>query len=426
MLEAQILRLLEKDRNGHSVFAPSSSAMWLGCSGSLIPNLLAEDKGGYESAEGTVAHSVGERWLKEGRKPVELIGTNEFVEDGDWGHLIWIDEVMLDYVEQYVEWCQMLPGDHYVEQRVYFSQLTPIPNQGGTADHVACEPGRMVITDLKYGKGVPVRAEGNTQARLYALGFFYEWDWLYDFQEIEIRICQPRLDIFDSWTVTRDELLEFAEYVRERAHAAWSLTAPRKPSPEACRWCKVQASCPALAKLQHDLTAGAFGGIDQEITKDDVDEFKDGLVLMDELPVARISELSTSDMAILYRQRSLVEGWWKAVAEELERRATLGEAVPGHKLVEARTNRVFLSNAKAEARLKGLGLPEDKLWKRTFISPAQAEEELVKIGIPRKKVTEMIADIVLKPTGKPTLVPDSDKRPALVDVAGEAFASLVD
>lgn len=420
------LDALAADRGSHSVFAPSGSAMWMGCSGSLIPNLLAPDSAGREAAEGTVAHGVGELWLKTGRKPVHLLGTVEWVEEGDWGFLIEIDEVMLDYVQSYVDWCSMLPGDHFVEQRVYFSQITPIPNQGGTADHVACELHRMVITDLKYGKGVLVEAEGNTQARLYALGFFYEWDWLYDFQEIVIRIAQPRLDHFDEWVITRAELLEFAEYAKVRAHAAWKIDAPRTPSAKACQWCNVKASCAATAKLQADLMAAAFDNIDREISTEDMAEFKDGLALTAIPNIAPLTTLTTDEMATLYSFRRMADGWWKALAAELYRRAVAGEQVPGYKLVESRSRRVFRDKNKAGAHLQSLGLAEDTVFETDIISPAQAEKELRKAGYRSKELPDLLADLVHKPVGKPTLAPVSDKRPALVDLSGLAFEDSTD
>src|ERR1700712_4834734 len=136
----------------HSIFAPSASAMWMNCAGSLIANLLAEDDAGVDAAYGTVGHGVGEMWLKTGARPNHLIGRVETVDEGHAKFDITIDSIMLNYGEQHVDWCNFLPGDHYVEKRVDFSVLTPIDRQSGTADHIACMPGKMVITDLKMGK----------------------------------------------------------------------------------------------------------------------------------------------------------------------------------------------------------------------------------------------------------------------------------
>jgi hypothetical protein len=153
---------------GHSVFSPSSSKMWLTCSGSLIPNVLADDETSVEAAEGTVAHDVAREWLQTGKRPHHRIGTVDTVD----GHDIEIDDEMLAYVGDYVTMVQELETDaveFLTETRVDFSNLTPIPDQGGTADNIAIvqiiSPGpepeyEIVVTDLKYGKGVRVIARG--------------------------------------------------------------------------------------------------------------------------------------------------------------------------------------------------------------------------------------------------------------------------
>jgi len=221
--------------SGHSIFGPSSSAMWLYCSGSLIANLLEPGGGSYEAAEGTVAHGIAEEWLKSGKRPRHRVGTVERVTEKDQNgkevhYDVLITWTMLDHVQEYVDWCQMLPGDHFTETRVYFSEYMPIPNQGGTADHAACEPGLLTVTDFKYGKGVEVTVVENTQGMLYALGFFLKYDHLYHFERIVIRICQPRMYNWGEWEISRAQLLAFAEFVRQRAKAAWQVNAPRRPS----------------------------------------------------------------------------------------------------------------------------------------------------------------------------------------------------
>ena len=123
---------------GHSIFSPSGSPLWMLCSGGLIPNLLQPDNSGIDAAEGTVAHGCGELWLVTGKRPNHLVGTKQTVTNGGVDYEIEITDTMLDFVEVYVYWCDWLVGDHFVEQRVYFDPITPIPRQGGTADHVAC------------------------------------------------------------------------------------------------------------------------------------------------------------------------------------------------------------------------------------------------------------------------------------------------
>lgn len=403
--------------SGHSVYSPSGSAMWLWCAGSLIPNMMENDSTSPEAAEGTVAHFVAETWLRSGEKPKSLLGTTQAVCEGEKTYYIPVTEVMVDFVQDYVDWCQFEEGEHYVETKVFFSQLTPLKRQGGTADHVVCQPGRMVITDLKYGKGIQVEAEGNTQALLYALGFFLKYDAVYHFEEIVIRIAQPRLDHFPTWTVTRDYLLEFAEHVRVRAAAAWQINAPRRPSEKACQWCKVKPGCVALAMLNDALIEGRVNELGREYTHDDMRSFAD-CVQRGKYKVrpANAMRFSTDELAKLRPYRRLIESWWRSVDEHLERRALDGEKVPNMKLVESRTNREFRDEKQAADTLLLIGLEEDQIYSRSLASPAQAEDLLRnELKISKRRAVALLEGIVRKPTGKPTLVPESDKRPPLDD-----------
>lgn len=408
---------------GHSVYSPSGSEMWLGCSGSLLPNIFAPDDSGVDAATGTVAHWVGEQWLDTGVRPDHLVGQKKYVPRRDQiGFLIKIDEAMLDHVERYVDWCSVLPGDHFVETKVYFSQITPIPDQGGTADHVACTWRRMVITDLKYGEGLKVYAKMNTQARLYALGFFYEWDWLYDFQEIEIRIAQPRLGHFDTWIITRAELLEFADYAEVRAYAAWEPNAPRTPSEKACQWCRVKLTCTANIKMMFDMTAGVFTSVDKEISTESMAEFKESLVLLDKPEIADVARLSTSDLALIFGFKSQVIRFYNTASVELARRAAEGAKVPRWKLVEGRANRVIANEKSAlDYLINDLGLARSDLMKQQMASPAEIEVLLRKHGYKMRDLPELLKPIVRKPKGRPTLAHEYDPRPELIDVTADVF-----
>jgi hypothetical protein len=414
---------------GHSIFSPSGSAMWTHCSGSLVPNLLAPDDVGFDAAEGTVAHGIGELWLKTGNKPSHLIGKTEMVTEGDRTFEITITEEMLDYVQMYEDLCSFLPGNHYVETKVYFSHLTPIENQGGTADHAACMYQRLVITDLKYGRSPEnmVFARDNTQALLYAIGFFNAWDWLYDFQEITIRICQPRLDHFDEWTITRAELLSWEPFFRDAAHAAWQINAPRRASPKACRWCKVKNDCAAHLVLQGELMEGVFENLEEEVTIEKVEDLKeridDGISPFES--AIKPMKLTDAQIGMLLPYRSFVESWWKAMAEEAERRAVvLGRKIPGTKLVESRSNRRFVNEHVAGPRLIAFGCDPHDVYSESMVSPAQAEDLLVKAGHRRKDLPALLNGLVMKPPGKPTLVPESDRRTAIADVTENAFSDL--
>src|SRR5690606_689198 len=211
---------IETRLNGHSLFAPSYSATWMNCPGALLAGLDAPDTAGEDAAWGTVAARVAGQWQRHG-KPRHLLGTTQTVRAGGTDYAITIDDEMMTAVGDCMSWIEGISGQRYVETRVDFSDLTPLPKQGGTCDLAICQwdDRRLVIRDWKFGKGVRVDCRDNTQIRLYAYGFFRQHDWLGDFREIDIGIGQPRLDHFDSIVITRDDLLAFAENVRTAAAA---------------------------------------------------------------------------------------------------------------------------------------------------------------------------------------------------------------
>lgn len=395
------------------------------CSGGLIPNLLAPDDSGEEAAEGTVAHGVGDEWLSTSVKPVHLSGTWQTIKESGKEYSIEITAEMFHYIQEYFDWCSLLPGDHFVETKVYYSQITPLKKQGGTADHAACMPRKLTITDLKYGKGVLVEAKGNTQALLYALGFFYAYDWFYDFQEIEIRICQPRMRNFDTWTITREELLAFAEEAKIKAHAAWQIDAPRTPGDKQCQFCRVKGSCGAHLHWQNEITSGVWSDLIQPVTANDIVALKDNIELQRIGKFTDVYNLTTAEMAKVYKYRSLFEGWWAALHNELNIRAAAGEHVPGMKLVTGRSKRVLRNEKMVLAVLEiDYGISAKELIKETMSSPVEIEKLLRKHGYRPKDLDNILEPLVRKPPGKATLVSESDRRPAIVDLTEVAFAEL--
>ncbi|QGF20870.1 exonuclease [Serratia phage JS26] len=407
------LEQLLSEHRDHSIFAPSGASRWLGCPGSLVPNLLAPDNSGYDAALGTVAHGVAEEWLTTGKRPKHRVGDVEWIINGGKLYQIEIDLEMLDFVERYVDWCLMVDGEMYIERKVDFSVLTPIPNQTGTSDCIVIQPRRLVVSDLKYGKGVQVYAENNPQGLLYAYGAFLEFDWLYGFEEIEIRICQPRLEHFDSWIITREDLLAFGEYVKERASLAWSLDAPRVAGSKQCTFCRVKADCPAMAKMAHDVTRLMFAD-EFELQADEITDLRqsirDGGFDID--PPAP-GKLNTSELASIVKFRKAVEAWFKTVEVELWRRACEGQTVPGYKLVEGRSNRAWKSESAAERLLLDKGVDSTDLYTVKMVSPTQAESLLKNNGYKAKELPDILQKLVTKPPGKPSLVPLHDKRPPI-------------
>lgn len=413
----------------HSLFSPSSSSGWLTCSAYIVVNALAPDEGSEFAAYGTVAHAVAEEWLIAGKRPKHLLGKREIVYAGDWGYVVEITSDMMEYVRESVDRCMLLPGKHITEQRVDFSRLTPIPNQGGTMDFAAVLGKRVEVVDHKFGAGVRVYAEKNTQAMLYALGLLFKYDKAYggphDFREFVLKIHQPRLDHFDEWECSRDQLMEFAGYVKERAKQAWRIDAPRTPDPKACMFCKVKQTCAANARMQirlmGDQTADAFG----EVSAEEVRQFKEDLV-DDVIPFAIKTAdplaLSTDELEALKPFKRMVEGFWKTADHELLRRGLSGVPLRKYKVVEGKSNRLFASPDVAAKRLVASGCSADEVIIKKVVGPVEAERLLVAAGHKRSDLPELLEGLVRKPPGKPTLAPVSDRRPALEDPSAAAFA----
>lgn len=431
----------------HSIFSPSGSAMWLRCLGSLIPNALADDDAGWEAAEGTVAHDLADEWSKSGIRPDHRVG--EIVEES--GYEIEITEEMLAYVLDYLNWCKDTGFDgltHYSEERVDLSLLMPIPNQGGTADHFACGTildntgiavGVMVLTDLKYGKGVPVfcaddmadpRAvvinndgsiwwNGNTQVLMYAVGVFLRYDHIYHFEKIVVRICQPRLGYFGVWETTRAELLRFMQMLIDIAPLCLDPQAPRTPGPKQCQFCRIRAICPArLAHLEelvndtfHDLTAATRDYSVAEMNET-VEMISDSLTV-DFLPtILRPQEIPLHALEKILPYRRVIENWFEAINNYLTDAALVDEAeLHVYKIVEGRTNRKFTDEKKTAEFLLDLGLTEDDVYTTTVVTPAQAEEALHKrLKMKKADAKAMLKDRTYQPPGPKTLALKTDSR----------------
>lgn len=437
----------------HSIFGPSGAAMWALCSGSLIPNLLADDDASEDAAYGTTGHMVGEVWGKnivacvsygmeiddeliDSQRPTELVGTIFQVVEGSGRTFdIEIDDEMLAYVREYIVWCVALAGDHYVEQRVDISPVTPIPNQSGTADWFVIQRRKVVVTDLKMGRE-RVYAEWNFQGLLYALGVFYRWDWAYHFEEIEIRIAQPRLDHWDVFTVSREQLLAFAEWIKERAALAWAPNALRTPGPKQCRWCKVAGDCAAnaawladrdLEYWDDDSDAMALSG------RDDIVVGPDGVIhgvsytVQDTAMVNEIIErgslelvtpdpnrLSTLALEKLLLHRKRLERFFTQMQEELLSRAEAGADLEYWKLVPGRAGHRKHRDEKDSAHfMSRWGVREEDIYPKKIASPAQLEEAMRKVGYRKKDAVELIDSLVNRPESRSTLVEMKDDRKAL-------------
>lgn len=410
--------LADKNATGHSIFGPSSAHRWMRCPRSLIAGHLAGDRPSYYAAEGSVAHWLAEDWLNNG-SPYRHLGS---VHEKD-GFEIEITEEMISYVEEYVCAVSTAPGRHYVEVQVDLSKYTPVPSFG-TSDHIAAEWQKLRVKDFKYGK-VWVDPEDNEQGQAYALGAFEALDWLYDFQEIEIQICQPRRDNFESWTISRAQLLEFGERYREAAHKAWDPEAPYNPDPIACEYCPARFDCPALAAAMKQIAQDSFDDLDEMSPAQAVAVIEQEIISEPILPP--YASVPIEKLAQLYQWRPILEKYFREMYDYLLKRLEMGIEVPGQKLGYGRAgNRKWTSESDARKMLRGRGITDLDMYEQKFLSPAQASTLLkVSLGGTKKANDERIAPFVYQPPGKVTMIPASDKREGIPS-AVSAFDEDVD
>lgn len=403
------LDALARQKRKHSIFAPSSAHRWLRCAGSLIPNLLNPEPSGYEAAEGTVAHMIAEQWQRSGVKPKRFIGTLVRQDGFD----IEVTRDMIDYVQEYRDWCERLDGDHYIEQRVDLSQLFPIPNQGGHLDHAACVPGVLTVTDLKFGKQIRVFAKRNPQLMLYALGKYFELNWLYSFKKIVIRVAQPRQEHFDVWECDVEELLLFAGQVMERARLAWSLSAPRTPSDEACAYCAVAATCGARLVWLERLLKMDLDGLNSEVTSNEIataiDDVRVGLFDVDPPSPA---DMTLDEMGRVLKYRLVLNNWLEKMMSKADDAAVNdGAQIPEHKLVESQTRRkIAVTDDELVAAGELIGLSREDVLKVVAVTPTELERVLEERGMSKKDRDDFVSSLVVKPRGRPTLAPITDRR----------------
>jgi hypothetical protein len=403
----------------HSLYAPSSAHRIISCTPSLPLNAELPETNSIYSAEGTAAHHVAELALRTKSRVekyagcevrVDPKGNCQFVHEksppiNDGDYQFEVTDEMVVALQEYVDWCNELPGDHYAEVKVNISNYTPIPDQYGTCDHAAAVPGALYITDLKYGQGVQVDAAENEQLVLYALGMFDDLDCLYDFQEVHIRVCQPRLDHKDTWVLTREELIEWGDKIRAgflRAAQDWrDGTGVFNPTVKNCKFCGVAGKCRALQESTAKITALAFDDISGEAACDP-------------------SLLTPEELAEAWHHKPLYDIRMAALLEEIARCLANGIDVPGCKVVEAKTHRRWKSEAAAREELEIMGFDEEQIHKTKLISPAQAEALLP------KRLRGIVSDLAFKPPGGPCVVDAKDKRIAYDVAVASRFVDAFD
>ena len=368
----------------HAKLSASGSSRWINCPPSVRLEEQFEDKTSIYAEEGTLAHELAELKLrlelKEITKRTYTLRFNKATKDNPL-----YSKDMDDYVDVYKEICMekylnsketTTDSIAAVEQRLDFSNY--VPDGFGTGDFIVIADGTLEICDLKYGKGVPVSAENNSQMRLYALGAINKFSFLYDIEKVRMTIIQHRLSNISSDEISVNELLKWAEeVVKPSAELAIKGEGEFKTG-DHCKFCKARSVC--RARADENLELAKF-------------EFKKS----DTLSNDEISE-------ILEKVDSLVK-WASDVKEYALDKALEGQEFKGYKLVEGRSQRKWKDEKAVAKILTDRGFLENIIWTKKLTTISNIER-----AIGKKETERLFKDLIDKPTGKPTLVPLSDKR----------------
>ncbi|WP_337366564.1 DUF2800 domain-containing protein [Phascolarctobacterium sp.] len=376
--------------NNHAKLSPSSSHRWLKCTKSVLLEAEFENKTSQAAEEGTAAHALCEHKLKKllhkrSKRPVSIYDSDEMEEYTD----AYADYVMeqLDLVKQTCQDPVLL-----IEQKVNFSQY--VPDGYGTADCLIVSDETLHIIDFKYGLGVLVEAKDNSQLKCYALGSLALFEDLYDFQTVTMTIFQPRRENVCTWSIPVEQLKAWAETeLKPKAEMALKGEGEYCPG-EWCTFCKATVKCRARAEEKLKLAQA---------------EFKMPPLLTD----AEIEEI----LAIL---PDLTKWGNDILSYATDAAINHGKEWTGFKLVEGRSVRKYKDEESIVQAAKANGYTD--IYRQSIITLTEMQKLMGK-----KKFDEVLGDLIVKPPGRPTLVPMTDKRPALnVTNANNEFNEIME
>ena len=377
----------------HSRLSASKSKQWLECPGSvqLSENAPMDETSAF-ALEGTAAHWVAELSLLDGKHPSSFIGKTYKDENGK----VKVDDDMAYNVNVYIEEINSIRLKYpdaicSVEKPFDLGWLDK--DIRGTNDCMIYIPSMkwLIVLDLKYGQGIVVEPEWNTQAMIYALGACYNLEVAkHQIETVTLGIVQPRAEHLDGpvryWNLTRDELFHWAyTTLKPGADKTREVTPPLKTG-DHCRFCKAAGICPEQVRSITNVT-----GVDP-VT----------------LALPDINSMTNDRLVKIMEMSNVISNWANKVAAAVKFKMENGEHVPGYKLVAGRATRKWINEQAAVQKLTPiLG---DAVYKTEILSVPQMEKAI--------KVRNLDANMLLtglydKKSNTVSVAPESDKRPAL-------------
>ena len=359
---------IDHSSRAHALLSASSSARWLACPPSAVAATAYPNQDTVFTQEGTLAHEVAECVAK--------YGTAEMLPG--------VTAEMLECARAYRDYIQELIKDDsamvMLERRVDFSPW--VPDGFGTADCIIIQGTRMDVVDFKYGQGVSVSAEKNSQMMLYGLGALNDYGFIYDVQTVGLHIFQPRMNNTSEYELSASDLLAWGNAQVQPIAALAAKGEGTMEAGEHCRFCPHAGVCPGLAKSCAMIVETANGPVE-------------------------IPSLAPWQVADILAAEAKVTAWLKAVKDRALSSMLNGEEIPGYKVVAGRSSRSWADDLKVAALLEGAGYARTEFTKTEVLSPYNMERALGK-----KKVSELLSGQILTVPGSPTGACASDQRPA--------------
>ncbi len=360
----------------HALLSASGAHRWLNCTPSARLESDEPESTSAAAEQGTAAHALAEHKLRRALKQRSKRPVSAWIDD----EMETLTDDYVSFVQEHISIAQETCGDPQVliEQRLDFSHI--VPGSFGTGDCVIIAEPTLQIIDLKYGQGVLVEAVNNPQLMLYALGALHAFGSLYDIETVSVTIYQPRRANVDTWEISVAELEQWAETeVKPKAELASAGEGEFCPG-SWCQFCRIAPTCRARAEANLQLAKLEF------------------------VPPAELSDAEIADVLTRIPQ---LKTWASDVeAYALSKAVNQGVVFEGFKLVAGRSVRKYTSEKDVAAAAEAAGYRD--IWDRKLITLTAMEKLMGKPAF-----NEILGDLVTKPAGKPTLVPASDKRPAL-------------
>jgi Protein of unknown function (DUF2800). len=362
--------------SAHAILSASGAHRWMACTPSARLELEFDDNSGTAAEEGSAAHAMAEHKL---RKTLKMRSKKAFSKY-DCSEMDTHTDDYVSFVMEQIAQAKQTCVDPMIliEQKLDFSRY--VKDGFGTGDFVLIADGTLHIVDFKYGQGVLVEAEDNPQMKLYALGALELFDGIYDIEQIALSVFQPRRENVSTWVTSKESLCQWAvEVLKPTAALAYDGGGEYIPG-EHCQFCRAAVKCRARAEAKMKLAAFEFA-LPPLLSDEDISEV-----------LATLGDLTSWANEI--------------VAYATDGAVNHGKQWPGFKVVEGRSNRKYSDEEAVAEAVKAAGYRN--IYKQSLITITEMEKLMGK-----PKFSEVLGGLVIKPSGKPTLVPLSDKRPPM-------------